>query len=64
MKQSKWSPTDRNHYEGKTLRQLQDMLVRAEQFMKDHPQFQFGWANEYRCELTRRIADMIGRKQK
>ena len=58
----KWSPTDPKHFEGKTLRELQDRLVEAEQFVRDHPQFQHGWHNEYRQELRRRIAGQIGKK--
>ena len=57
----KWSPTDPRHFEGKTLRELQDRLMEAEQFARDHPQFELGWHNEYRQELKRRIAEQIGK---
>ena len=57
----KWSPTDPRHFEGRTLRELQDRLVEAEQFARDHPQFEYGWHNEYRQELKRRIAERIGK---
>ena len=58
----KWSPTDPGHFEGKTLGELQDRLVEAEQFARNHPQFENGWHNEYRQELRRRIAEQIGKK--
>jgi hypothetical protein len=35
--------------------------VEAEQFARDHPQFEFGWHNLYRQELRRRIAEKIGK---
>lgn len=62
MSQKKWSPTDPKHFEGKTLKELQDSLVRAEDFVKNHPKFEYGWHNEYRQELKKRIADQIGKK--
>jgi hypothetical protein len=57
-----WSPTDPKHYEGKTLKELQDSLVNAETFVKNHPKFEYGWHNEYRQELKRYIAERIGKK--
>ncbi len=58
-----WSPTDSKHFEGKTLNELYKKLENAEKFVQEHPQFEFGWHNEYRQELRRRIAEMIGRKK-
>lgn len=58
-----WSPTDPKHFEGKTLTELYKQLENAEKFVQEHPQFEFGWHNEYRQELRRRIAEMIGRKK-
>lgn len=58
----KWSPTDPKHFEGKTLPELQRELARAEKFTANHPNFEFGWHNEYVHELKRRIAQKIGRK--
>lgn len=58
-----WSPTDPKHFEGKTLNELYKKLENAEKFVQEHPQFEFGWHNEYRQELRRRIAEMIGRKK-
>lgn len=55
-------PTDARNFEGKSLAELQQRLVEAEEFVKDHPQFVYGWHNEYRQELKRRIAEKIGRK--
>jgi hypothetical protein len=57
----KWSPTDPRHFEGKSLRQLKDRLVEAEKFARNHPQFEYGWHNEYRHELRKRIAEQIGK---
>lgn len=60
MKSKEWSPTDPRHFDGRTLRQLKDRLVQAEEFAKKYPQFEYGWHNEYRQELRRRIAEKIG----
>lgn len=57
-----WSPTDSKHFEGKTLKELQDSLVKAQQFAQEYPQFEFGWHNEYVQELKRRIAESIGKE--
>ena len=62
MSEKKWSPTDPKHYEGKTLKELQDSLVNAETFVKNHPQYEYGWHNEYRQELKKYIAERIGKK--
>jgi hypothetical protein len=58
----KWSPTDPTHFEGKTVKQLQQDLIKANEFVKKHPKFEFGWPNEYRQELKKRIANTIGKK--
>lgn len=58
-----WSPTGSKHFEGKTLSELYKNLENAEKFAQEHPQFEFGWHNEYRQELRRRIAELIGRKK-
>lgn len=58
----KWSPTDPRNFEGKTLAELQHQLRESEYFVQQHPQFAYGWHNEYRQELKRRIAEKIGRK--
>lgn len=62
MSEKRWSPTDPKHYEGKTLKELQDSLVNAETFVKNHPEFEYGWHNEYRQELKKYIAERIGKK--
>jgi hypothetical protein len=62
MSENKWSPTDPKHYEGKTLKELEDSLVNAETFVKNHPKFEYGWHNEYRQELKKYIAERIGKK--
>ncbi len=61
MSTKKWSPTDPRWFEGKTMRELQDRLKEAEEFVKKHPQFEYGWHNEYRQELRKYIAEKIGR---
>ena len=62
MQSAKWSPTDPKHYEGKTLKELQESLENAKQFTENHPQFEYGWHNEYVQELKRYIAERIGKK--
>lgn len=56
-----WSPVDPRHFEGKTTKELQDALNKAEDFAKEHTQFEYGWHNEYKQELKRRIAERIGK---
>ena len=63
MSAKKWSPTDPRHFEGKSLSELQARLRDAEQFAQRFPQFEYGWHNEYRQELRRRIAEQIGRRR-
>lgn len=63
-KPRKWSPTDPKHFEGKSIRALQDELVRATTFSKDYPEFELGWHNEYIQELKRRLAESIGKVRK
>jgi hypothetical protein len=58
-----WSPTDPKHFEGKSMSELQKRLVDANQFALRNPAFELGWHNEYRQELKRRIAEMIGTKK-
>ena len=62
MNNNKWSPTDPLHFEGKTLKELQQRLIEANEFVKKHPEFEYGWHNEYRQELKRYIAERIGKK--
>jgi hypothetical protein len=57
-----WSPTDPKHFEGKTLKELQEFLVNANEFSAKYPKIQYGWYNEYVQELKRRIAEKIGKK--
>jgi hypothetical protein len=52
---------DPRHFEGKTIRELQEMLKQAEEFVKKYPQFEYGYQNEYRQELRKYIAEKIGR---
>lgn len=60
--QKKWNPTDPKHFVGKSRNELESLLKKAEESAKKHSQFQFGWHNEYRQELKRRIAMTIGVK--
>ncbi len=58
-----WSSTDPKHFGGKSVSELQKRLSDADKFVVKNPQFEFGWHNEYRQELKRRIAEMIGSKK-
>lgn len=62
-KRELWSAIDPKHFEGKSLKQLQDRFKEALEFVERHPEFETGWHNEYRQELRRRIADKIGKKR-
>lgn len=57
-----WSPTATRHFIGLNKRQLEERLKEAEAFVAKHPQFEYGWHNEYRQELKKRIADFIGKR--
>ena len=59
----KWSPVDPKHFEGETMRQLQDRLKEAQRVVDKFPQFSQGWHNEYMQELRKRIAENIGRRK-
>lgn len=59
----KWSPTDLKHFDGKSLRELEEMLKQAERFVDKYPQFQYGWHNEYRQRLRQLIAEQIGKSK-
>ncbi len=59
----RWFATDPKHFEGKSISELQKRLADANDFAMKHPDFEFGWHNEYRQELKRRIAEMIGKKK-
>jgi hypothetical protein len=61
MKPKTWSPVDPRHFEGKSLSELQKRLFQAKEFCVQHPEFQFGWYNEYVEELRRIIAERIGK---
>jgi hypothetical protein len=60
-KVKRYNPTNPKHFEGKSAKELQTMLSEALEFSKRHPQFQYGWHNEYIQELRKRIADTVGR---
>ncbi len=49
------------HYGAKSTKELQDILKNSEQFAIDHPQFEFGWHNEFRQKLRMMIAERIGK---
>jgi hypothetical protein len=61
MTSRNWSPTDPVHFEGKSTSELQKRLKDANEFTRKHPQFAYGWHNEYCHELKRRIAERIGK---
>ena len=46
----------------KTLRELEAMLKKSQQFVKEYPQFEHSWHNEYLHYLKAAIAERIGRK--
>jgi hypothetical protein len=50
------------HYASKSTKELEALLKQAEQFVKEHPKFEFSWHNEYRQMLKLKIAERIGRK--
>ena len=57
---------NRNHVDpklfiDKSLSELQKSLKAAEEFVKQHPQFEFGWHNEYLQQLKMHIAEKIGK---
>ena len=59
----RWSPTDPKHFNGKTLRELESSLKKAEEFAQKYAEFEYGWHNEYMQELKLRIAEKIGKKK-
>ncbi len=61
-KKEQWNPCDPRHFDGKSINELQQQLQKAEKFVEDFPQFEYGWHNEYRHELRIRIAESIGSK--
>lgn len=57
---------NRNHLDpkwfiNKSLSELQNRLKEAEAFVKQYPEFEFGWHNEYRQQLKMYIAEKIGK---
>ena len=64
MYNGKWSPTNPNWFENKSISELQKKLKEANEFVDRCPQFEYGWHNEYRQELKRRIAESIGKSKK
>lgn len=58
-----YSADESKHFEGESLKQLQERLYSAEQFIKNYPKFEFGWHNEYLQDIKRVIAEKIGKKK-
>ena len=50
------------HYASKSTKELEALLKQAQEFVKEHPQFEFGWHNDYVQKLKARIAERIGKK--
>jgi hypothetical protein len=50
------------HYASMSIKELEDRLKKANEFVEKYPQFEFSWHNEYRQMLKLRIAERIGRK--
>ena len=50
------------HYASKSMKELQEYLKKAEEFVEKCPQFKDGRNNEYIHTLKLRIAERIGKK--
>jgi hypothetical protein len=61
MRKDKWNPADPEHFEGKSLRDLQESLKNARDFVERRSEFAVGMHNVYMEELRRRIAEKIGK---
>ena len=48
-------------YASKTTRELEELLKESEIFVKEYPEFEYGWHNEYRQNLKMKIAERIGK---
>lgn len=51
------------HYASKSLKQLEADLKKAQEFVKQYPQFEHSWHNEYIHTLRLKIAERIGKKK-
>jgi hypothetical protein len=50
------------HLASKSTKELQDMLKKSQEFVTNHPQFEYGWHNDYIQKLKLKIAERIGKK--
>ena len=51
------------YYASKSIKELEALLKKSEDFVKEHPQFEYSWHNEYRQKLKLLIAERIGKKK-
>ena len=51
------------HYASKSTKQLEADLKKALEFVKEYPQFEHSWHNEYIHTLRLKIAERIGKKK-
>lgn len=51
------------HYASKSTKELEALLKKAQEFVKQYPQFEHSWHNEYIHSLKLRIAERIGKKK-
>jgi hypothetical protein len=51
------------HYASKSTKELQAILKKSQEFVKQHPQFEHSWHNEYIHSLKLRIAERIGKRK-
>ena len=51
------------HYASKSTKELEALLKKAQEFVKEHPQFEYSWHNDYIHRLKLRIAERIGKKK-
>ena len=48
-------------YSSMSTKELMGLLKNAQDFVKNNPQFEHGWHNEYRQTLKAKIAERIGK---
>lgn len=55
------TPEQIARWKAKTTRELEADLKKGQEFVKEYPQFEHSWHNEYLHLLKREIAERIGR---
>jgi hypothetical protein len=46
----------------KSTKELQALLKKSQEFVTNHPEFEYGWHNDYVQTLKLKIAERIGKK--